>query len=158
MFQSEFEMPFICGNRLKLLVFVYYLSAFWHAYPFYITHPSVYVRTEHLAIIFDFNIFMVEYLVIQRFFPPSLSVSFFCIFDQHWFRSHKKKNQSPKHINLCRPQQGQLFLSLLFCLKHIMELTVYKLRLTSNVTAFLFSENNVSASSFDDTSRPLTFL
>lgn len=37
------------------------------------------------------------------------------------------------------------------------ELTVYKLRLTSNVTAFLFSENNVSASSFDDTSRPLTY-
>lgn len=37
-------------------------------------------------------------------------------------------------------------------------LTVYKLRLTSNVTAFLFSENSVSASSLDDTSRPLTFF
>lgn len=37
-------------------------------------------------------------------------------------------------------------------------LTINRLRLTRSVTAFLFSENNVSASSFVETSRPLTFF
>lgn len=44
------------------------------------------------------------------------------------------------------------------CFDHLSkQLTIKRLRLTRSVTAFLFSENNVSASSFVDTSRPLTF-